>query len=304
MKEKKPVYHPEKVDTRVKVGILTVVALIALVVGYGWLRDWFMSGKYTQLKVRFDNANNVDVGDGVTIYGVKKGRVESIGLTREGALLSLLVDLEFPLSSDTQFYLRESSVMGSRQVEILPGTSETLLDINAVAVGYSSAGITSLIPKIDNLMSKLDVILTSISAEDGIVGELSAVVESTKGTLSKVDLLVEDNKQPIKEIVANLGQLADELNAVLSENRETIDKGIKTALYSIEEFSAFLEKAQAVLDELKPTIDKLNKEEGTVQQLISDRELYDKLLETTTRIDSLLIDVKKNPRRYFQLKVF
>jgi phospholipid/cholesterol/gamma-HCH transport system substrate-binding protein len=304
MKEIKPVYHPEKVDTRVKVGIITVVALIVLVAGYGWLHDWFMSGKYTQLKVQFDNANNVDVGDGVTIYGVKKGRVESISLTREGALLSLLVDLEFPLSSDTQFYLRESSVMGSRQVEIIPGTGETLLDTKAVAVGHSSTGITSLIPKIDNLMSKLDVILTSISAEDGIVSELSVAVKSTKSTLSKVDLLVEDNKQPIKEMVANLGQLADALNGVLSENKEIIDKSIKSTLHSIEEVSVFLVKAQAALDELKPTIEKLNREDGTVQQLISDRELYDKLLETTTRIDSLLIDIKKNPRRYFQLKVF
>ncbi|MFA5498598.1 MAG: MlaD family protein [Candidatus Cloacimonadia bacterium] len=304
MKEKRPVYYPERVETQIRVGILTIVALIILIFGYGWLRDWFANGKYTPLTVRFDNANNIDIGDAVTIYGVKKGRVSDIQLARNGVDLKLLVQLDFPLSEDTQFYLRESSVMGSKQVDIIPGSSEELLDLKSLLTGVNSASISSLIPKIDTTMQKLEEILASFSPEEGLLYDLQTAAKTTNEILTKVDSVIDDSQENVKELITNLHYISVELGDFLANNRSELDEGLLSTTQSIEKFKKLLEKAETTLDGIKPLIDKINREEGTVQLLLSDRELYEGLLNTTSRIDSLLIDIKKNPRRYFQLKIF
>jgi len=304
MKEKRPVYYPERVETQIRVGILTIVALIILIFGYGWLRDWFANGKYIPLTVRFDNANNIDIGDAVTIYGVKKGRVSDIQLARNGVDLKLLVQLDFPLSEDTQFYLRESSVMGSKQVDIIPGSSEELLNLNSLLTGVNSASISSLIPKIDTTMQKLEEILASFSPEEGLLYDLQTAAKTTNEILTKVDSVIDDSQENVKELITNLHYISVELGDFLANNRSELDEGLLSTTQSIEKFKKLLEKAEITLDGIKPLIDKINQEEGTVQLLLSDRELYEGLLNTTSRIDSLLIDIKKNPRRYFQLKIF
>jgi phospholipid/cholesterol/gamma-HCH transport system substrate-binding protein len=47
---------------------------------------------------------------------------------------------------------------------------------------------------------------------------------------------------------------------------------------------------------------------GTVQKLFTDQELYDLLVKTVTELNNVLIDVRRDPRRYtkeaFQIKLF
>jgi hypothetical protein len=47
---------------------------------------------------------------------------------------------------------------------------------------------------------------------------------------------------------------------------------------------------------------------GTVQKLFSDQQLYDQLLKTVTELNNVLIDVRRDPRRYtkemIQVKLF
>ncbi len=59
-----------------------------------------------------------------------------------------------------------------------------------------------------------------------------------------------------------------------------------------------------LLDEIEPLLGKLSDEEGTVHHLLTEKELYERLVRTTGQIDSLLYDIRKNPGRYFQFRLF
>jgi phospholipid/cholesterol/gamma-HCH transport system substrate-binding protein len=47
-----------------------------------------------------------------------------------------------------------------------------------------------------------------------------------------------------------------------------------------------------------------NHKESTISLLMRDRVLYDRLLKSSAQLDSLLNDVRKNPKRYFKFSVF
>ena len=49
---------------------------------------------------------------------------------------------------------------------------------------------------------------------------------------------------------------------------------------------------------------KLESDKGTFGQLHSNPALYNNLNETLSSLDSLLVDLKKNPKRYVKFSVF
>jgi phospholipid/cholesterol/gamma-HCH transport system substrate-binding protein len=55
---------------------------------------------------------------------------------------------------------------------------------------------------------------------------------------------------------------------------------------------------------IRTVSDKMANEESSFQRLISEEDLYDNLLRASSRMDSLLVDIKDNPERYFKIKVF
>ena len=44
--------------------------------------------------------------------------------------------------------------------------------------------------------------------------------------------------------------------------------------------------------------------DGTLGKLLSDDTLYNKLTSVSANLDSLFVDIKRNPRRYVQLSIF
>jgi len=297
-------YYQNKGATQVRVGIITVLALIVLIGGYGWLRDWFNQGKYTQIRVRFINAGNIEPGNHVTVYGVKRGRVDSISMTEQGVILNLLVDIDFPLPRDTKFFISDSDLMGNRQVDIIPGITKEIFDPDYIPNGQNLAGLSSLIPRIDGIIGNLDQMISKLAMQDELFENFQHTIVSSKRLMERLDNFFVDNYQEIEDIVANLHQTSAQINSLFSEEDESLQATFRNIAQGLEEFDTVLQKLSGLLDEIEPLVTKLNEEEGTVQQLISDQELYDRLIEATAQVDSLLYDIRQNPRRYFQFRLF
>ena len=52
------------------------------------------------------------------------------------------------------------------------------------------------------------------------------------------------------------------------------------------------------------TVDKITTGPGTLGRLSSDSKLYQDMLALMERLDSLIEDFKKNPRKYIKLSIF
>ncbi len=71
--------------------------------------------------------------------------------------------------------------------------------------------------------------------------------------------------------------------------------GLIATLQRDTAFSLRLRRATAGIDTL---VRGLNGGKGTAGQLLTERELYDRLLRVTAALDSLAADVRRNPSRY------
>lgn len=96
-------FHKNKLNTEFKVGIFTIVGILILAVSYAWFTEYVTSKKYTEIKLRFSNAGNIEKGNDVTILGVKRGRVDDIKVANDHVLISLKVILEDQLLKKQSF---------------------------------------------------------------------------------------------------------------------------------------------------------------------------------------------------------
>jgi phospholipid/cholesterol/gamma-HCH transport system substrate-binding protein len=95
----------------------------------------------------------------------------------------------------------------------------------------------------------------------------------------------------------------------LNENKgniSTIIENFKVISDSLSksEIPGTFARANKVLDDMQAVLNKVNSGEGTIGMLINDDSLYLELNRSATALDSLLNDIKKNPKRYVRFSLF
>lgn len=88
----------------------------------------------------------------------------------------------------------------------------------------------------------------------------------------------------VKPLLAEYQQLGEKLNAVDFESR--------------------LVKIDSVLTGAETFITRLNSNDGTLGKLMTNDSLYNTLTQTMADLDSLMIDLRYNPKRYMHFSLF
>ncbi len=128
-------------------------------------------------------------------------------------------------------------------------------------------------------LQRVDAILADVQAGQG-----------TAGKLLKDPALFDEAKQTIAEL--------DKLIAEINAGRGTAGKLIKD--------EELYRQANVLVNRLNGTLEKIAGGQGTVGQLLVNPQLYDTLTGTTGEMQSLLRDIRANPKKFLtiQLKIF
>ena len=120
----------------------------------------------------------------------------------------------------------------------------------------------------------------------------------------------------LTKLVSKLSAVATEQSAQLTRTQETLRQTIAavdtmkidSTLTNVRSTSAQLEQLSRDLKEtnakVQVAIDKASSGTGTVGKLMNDDALYRRLDSLLVHFDSLAADIKKNPRKYINLKIF
>lgn len=164
-------------------------------------------------------------------------------------------------------------------------------DLNALLV--SADRVTSSISKGQGTLGRLtndpklyDDLRTSVQDLNAI----TARIRSGEGSLGK--LL---NDPAMANSLATTTQNLATLTGKLNNGEGTAGKLLNdTALY---------EKLDAMAEQLRVLAANLNSGEGTAGRLLRDKQLYENMNETVGELRGLLVEIKKDPKRYLNVKV-
>jgi len=297
-------FYQNKKNIEFRVGFFSIIAILILAICYSWFTGIIENRKYTTVKVHFENAGNLEIGSDVTINGVKKGRVKDLQVGSDGVVIHLLVELDFPIQEDTEFYILESNLMGDVLVEIIPGKGEGTLNLKEIQTGEKSYGLTKLVAELSEVVNNMESMMNGIYDNDGFLQNLRAIIDTSLVIVSKISSSYNRNSYEVEKLIANTSAISENLARLISENEENVTETITQTADVVKEIKTTLTEMEKASSNIQAITEKILLEDNSLNKLITEKELYENLLNATANLDSLLKDIKKNPKKYFKIKVF
>jgi phospholipid/cholesterol/gamma-HCH transport system substrate-binding protein len=317
---------------QLKVGVLIVVALAILGIAalkLGQAGNLF--GKRYTLISFVGNASGLRVGGPVTVAGQLAGSIKDITFLPPDAdtarNLKLLIEVNYSLRDqvrqDSRAKIKTLGLLGDKVYDITVGTpryrtlheGDTLpvapsMDYEAV-VQQASAVITD----VTGLTRDLRRVTASINRGEGTLGQLVTnrlLYDQLNSTLLRTSALMARLENPRGTIGRLLDDpslyngltravaAADTLIAQLNNGTGSMSKLLRDDTLYVH-----LVSVVARADSLVGT---MANGKGTMQKLFTDQQLYDQLVKIVSELNTVLTDVRRDPRRYtkemIQVKLF
>lgn len=296
-------FYQNKRNTEFKVGLFTIVAIIVLAASYMWFTEVLQRKNMTIVKVKFNNAGNVEVGSSVTVNGVKKGRVKKIEIAPDGVVIYLQVKIDFPLREDTQFSVIESNLMGDVLVEIIPGSDGEFLNLTKIQNGEKRHGMMKLVAELSDVVTDFQNITDRILGDNNLVMQIDSVIDTTQTVINKINRSLDKNTEEFERLIINANQLTAKLNKLVTTNEESISNSMERSSEVIASINSTLDDMKETSKSIRNITEKMQSEKSSINKLMSEDVLYENLMRSSVRLDSLLKDIKENPKRYFNIKI-
>ncbi|MEO0293645.1 MAG: MlaD family protein [candidate division WOR-3 bacterium] len=264
-----------KKEKAIKVGIFLTIVILIFVLGQLWLLSFNVGKRGYYLHIFYNDVSGLKEGDPVRVYGITKGKVVNMEMRKDGVMVKVWLEKSIVLKEDARASIQDvAMISGTKTIVMDPGVSDNFFDIRDTLKGEPSLGLSTV--QVGEVAGKFDE----------LVKALKRGLEGGEGTL------------------LNLQRTLKEAELILKENRKGLKKLVESGGGSLSKAEDLISKLNLSLEELDLALKKINNKEGSLGKLIYDEKLYDNLVKATANLDSLLLEVRKNPGRFLRISVF
>jgi phospholipid/cholesterol/gamma-HCH transport system substrate-binding protein len=296
-------------NVELKVGFLVLIGAAILIFAV-WLAGGLRYGQeFYPVTIMFPEVGALSSGDPVAVSGVNKGKVKKIGLHEGNVMVTLDMASDVVLKEDASFVVKNIGLMGERYVAVKTGKSPNRLDVTAPAAGEFDAGIPEVMGMMGDVIRSMDHLvglLRETVISPATLDKFSETIDNMQKITARFEKATETNVPKVDSAVDNFARLADALKKGLDRNQSYID----TAAQNFDAASRRLLKLVADMEDasakFKSFATDLDESEGSLRMLMEDRRLYDDMRRTAQNIDSLVMDIRQDPRKYinFTMELF
>lgn len=311
------------ISNETKVGALTTVAIVLLILGFNFLKGKNIGGKNTHYFAVFSNIQGLASSNPVVINGKQVGNINKTDggkdMRRIVVNINMTEDITIP---DDAVAVINKSLLGNVQMDIRLGNSRSFLKTNDTIKTIPSDDIVS------EAMKKLDPVLyqvgNAVKSLDSLLGAVTRVIdpnakkniEGMLDNLNKTTASLAISSASLQGLLnAQTGTLAKTLDNVssftgaLKTNNEKISQTMSNLTTTTDklsklDFEKTLTTLNGTITDLKGAVGKINSNTGTLGLLLNDTKLYYNLNATSNKINLLLDDVRVHPKRYVNISVF
>lgn len=298
---------PTDRSIEVRVGVVVVIAIILLVLGVIWVKQYRFNEARYKCSVIFPNVGALGKGDPVAVSGVKKGEVESIELYQGNVLVTFNLTQDVVLKEDAKFTVMNIGLMGERFIEVYAGISDKPLDLTRPTQGYYDTGIPEVMGMMGEMVTEVRNLVMHL---EGAIGtkwsqeSLIEIIRNMRKVSNDLNQMMDKNKGKVNQSVDDLAYASSELKGLVKDNKKKLQTTADNFASSSAKLDSITTGLQEVSISLKNFTRKIEKGQGTLGQMVQDSSLYIDLRKTTKDLDSLILDIKANPKKYIKIKVF
>lgn len=251
-------------------GIALVVCLVLVSFGYTGLPFWPQGKDY---EAYFTDAGGITPGNDVSVSGIKVGKVGSVELAGDSALVKFTVDRKVRVGDQSLVAIKTDTVLGQKSLAVTPkgGGSTTVVPLGRTTTPYTlntalqdlgqNAGELDK-PKFEQALQVLTDTLRDATPQ--LRGALDGVADLSR-SINKRDEALEQLLAHAKKVSDTLAQRAGQVNqlitdgnllfAELDDRRQALSNLIGGIQAVSEQLSGFVADNKR---EFKPALEKLN----------------------------------------------
>lgn len=289
------------------IGLSVIVALLILFFGIDYLKGINLFKPANFYYATYEDVAGLETAAPITLNGYKVGQVREINYDYEHpgrikVLLALNKQLQLP--ADTKAEIASNFLSGA-YIQLRLGSSREKLVVGSnIETGKTPDAISAItdevMPKVNSILPKVDTLLYNLNvlvADPSIKNSLARLDGITGNVLLASGGLNTMMNRQVPMVLHNAGRITCNIDTITS-NLTNLSAQLKSL-----PLQATMTNVDETARNLARFSNQLNDTKSTLGLLMNDPELYNKLNRVTADIDSLIIDIKKNPKRYISIKL-
>lgn len=286
--------------TEIRVGITVLVGILVFIWILGWAKNFSLKSNEQIVKVKFTNVSGLEIGDQVTVNGMRKGFVKEMIVQPNDVLVVLSIENDVQLKSDATFAISMLDLMGGKKVEVFPGTSDTAFNNNKISNGVFYADIPSVMSLFGSVQDDLVTVLKDVKislhsmnnylTDEKLNSDVKKSLTNLSALTDKLNLMLTENRNDIRSLTKNAVELTETSNKLLSDNQENINR-------LFIDLKKVTEKSDTLISNLNNLTTETLNQNNNVGKLLYDENLIGDLKKTLKQINeltSILVDQLKN----------
>ncbi|HZG25626.1 MAG TPA: MlaD family protein [Chitinophagaceae bacterium] len=307
-----------KINNEAKIGILSVLAIALLILGFNYLKGRSMFNKSTKMYAVFHSVSGLSTSNPVIINGLQIGTVYEM-IEKDPSLDSIVVtinldkeDIRIPVNSLA--YINKD-LLGTSSLSIELGNSRQLVKngdtLNtAVNTGLIEDVKASLNPALNNVngtLKSLDSVIEVIGVifDPATKFNIQKIVTNLTTSSASLQALLNSQTGALAKTLNNLNQLTGNLanqNATINRTLGNLDTA--TGNFARLNLDSTILNLNNTITQLNGIVTKANSSDGSLGMLLQDKKLYQNLENTSRSLNILVDDLRVHPKRYVTISVF
>jgi phospholipid/cholesterol/gamma-HCH transport system substrate-binding protein len=306
-----------KISNETKVGTLTAIAITLLILGFNYLKGKSITTRNDQVYAIFANVEGLQPSNAVFINGLQVGKVSGIrkkdkNLSGIIVTVELTEDVNIP---DNSVAAIDNQLLGNTSIKVEMGVSKKYLEDGDT---LRTTELPGLEKKIENTLSPaISTLNKTLESLNDLILKMGSIIDPTakgniQGIIANLNTATKSLEDMVNPQTGSLGKSMKNVESItggLAKNGSKIDSTID----NLSKLSGKLANAKIAesVDALKSSLTnfntilgKMTTKEGTLGLLLNDRQLYDEFRQTNRSLNTLLDDLRVNPKRYVNISVF
>lgn len=325
------------------VGLTMLGGIVLVVGGVLWTKEASIGRDDQHVSARFHDVGSVRIGTPVVVRGMRAGKIDRMQLEDGFVVVRMSLAPEVELPRQPVVLLNESSLFGEwqatitgrealgRDEEIQRQLRETAKDDDVLAgatlpdIAKLTAVAGRIAGDVASVAERVDVAFDTEAAKElrlsirnfsDLSNTLAKTVREQSGNLTRTSASVEGGVEALSRAATMLRDVSlrvdsatsdEQMQALVSDAGEAA-RQLKAATRQLAAMAEQLGKSQARLDAFliasESIATRVNAGQGSLGLLVNDPAFYRNSDSLVMELRALVADVKKNPRRYLNLRIF
>ena len=290
----------------IKTGLFAVIVLAVALFMIEFLKGKDIFSRNNTYYIIYPSVEGLSVSTGVTVGGYAAGIVSNIAYNRQTMdyTVSASISREFEIPEDSYIEIYSADILGTRKLRVRMGSSSVMASSGDTLRGCMETDmITSITGSLDSLMKSIGTTVESVNLildeeNRSEVRQLLKRLNNTAGNLDKVSAMLQSKSPDIETLLSNLSSISTTLDSAVT--------AISGTAANAEAVTASLREADlaGMTDSIRSLAGRLQDPDGSIGKLMDSDSLYNALTALSNDLDSLVNNIRKDPKKYIKISIF